>query len=178
MPNFRPLMRRARSSVDVVRHLVGWHQSEAALVRDAQRFWEAPPPKVRDAYSHWRGGFDDATWLAIGRQSFDIFESFARSTNFQNPVKRVVEWGCGGGANAVHFGRITEEFYGVDIAQSSLDECARQMTAEGLNNFKPVLIHAADPRTALKIIPAPCDLFVSFYVFELLPTPQYGVQVL
>jgi SAM-dependent methyltransferase len=179
MPNLRAVLRKSRSAVDIARHTLGWHQSHATLVRDAQRFWDAPPPQIRDIYSHWRSGFsDDATWLAIGRENLEIFQTFARSAQFHMPPKRIVEWGCGGGANAVHFAPLAEAFYGVDITRASLDECERQMKSFRLTNFHPVLIEATSPRAALDQIPHDCDLFVSFYVFEVFPSPEYGMEVL
>jgi len=42
----------------------------------------------------------------------------------------------------------------------------------------PVLVDAADPEAALGRVQGPCDLFISTYVFELLPTPEYGIRVL
>lgn len=80
--------------------------------------------------------------------------------------------------NAVHFARIAAEFYGVDVSRSSLDECARQMQAEGLLNFRPILIDAADPEGAVGKLGGLCDLFLSTYVYELLPSPEYGLRVL
>ncbi|MDB5294241.1 MAG: hypothetical protein JWO31_224 [Phycisphaerales bacterium] len=179
MLGLRDLLRRCRTGVDGFRHLVRWYEPEAKITRDAQAYWDAPPAHKRDLYAHWRAGFADAeTWLAIGRENLELFTTFARSAELPTPLKRVVEWGCGGGANAVHFGKVTDAFYGVDITQASLDECGRQMAAAGLANFKPVLIGAATPETALTVIPHDCDLFVCFYVFEVFPTPEYGVKVL
>jgi 2-polyprenyl-3-methyl-5-hydroxy-6-metoxy-1,4-benzoquinol methylase len=179
MSRVTPLLKRCRSVVDGVRHTLRWYESEAKITRDAQKYWDAPPAHKRDLYSHWRTGFDSKeTWLEIGRESYDLFVSFARSMQLATPVKRVVEWGSGGGANAVHFGKTADEFYGVDITQSNLDECSRQMTEAGLTNFKPVLIAAATPETALNVIPRECDLFICFYVFEVFPTPEYGIKIL
>jgi SAM-dependent methyltransferase len=96
----------------------------------------------------------------------------------RHPLKRIVEWGCGGGMNAVHFGPLVDEFYGVDISSASLDECRRQMTEAGLHNFRPVLIDAANPEAALEQVEGQCELLLSTYVFELLPTPEYGLRVL
>src|SRR5579885_3396373 len=61
---------------------------------------------------------------------------------------------------------------------ASLAECERQMSAEGLTNFVPVLIDSDDPEAAIAKVPDGCDLLISTYVFELLPTPEYGFRVL
>lgn len=166
---------------DSFRHAMGFSQPETRLIGDSQTFWNGPPDRALKQNSHWRGAgifADDSRWLAIGKEHLQIYEEFVRALNANTRPKRVVEWGCGGGLNAVHFGRLTGEFCGVDISSDSLEECARQMKAEGLNNFRPILIDAADPEAALARMPGPCDLFISTYVFELLPTPEYGLRVL
>lgn len=163
------------------RHAVGYSQPETTLIGDSQTFWNAPPDRALKQNSHWRGAgifADDSRWLAIGQEHLQIYQEFARAVNANPHPKRVLEWGCGGGLNAVHFGRFTGEFCGLDISADSLAECARQMKAEGLDNFKPILIDAANPEAALTLVPGPCDLFISTYVFELLPTPEYGLRVL
>ncbi len=179
MLNVHQALRKARVVVDAGRHLIRWHEPEAKIVRDAQAYWESPPGDNAALFAHWREGFDDPNdWLGLGRSHFELFERFSRSAHLDRPVRKVVEWGCGGGANAVHFGREAEALYGVDITRPSLDECAKQMEAQGLDCFHPVLVDAATPEAALEQVPHDCDLFTCFYVFELLPTPEYGVRVL
>ncbi len=107
-----------------------------------------------------------------------MYRELARLMESPQPVRVIVEWGCGGGANAVHFAREAERFYGIDISPHSLDECRRQMDAEGLTGFRPVLIDVERPEIAVDAVGELADLFLSFYVFELLPTPEYGIRVL
>ena len=97
---------------------------------------------------------------------------------FDRPLTRVVEWGCGGGANAVHFAPRSDEFIGVDVVADTLAECTRQVAAVCETPFTPVLVEVADPEKALAEIGGNCDLFTSFYAFELIPTPEYGVGIL
>ena len=52
------------------------------------------------------------------------------------------------------------------------------MKLAGLNNFRPILVGAKNPEVALAEMPGPCDLFLSTYVFELIPYPEYGVRLL
>ncbi|MFC5993283.1 class I SAM-dependent methyltransferase, partial [Pseudonocardia hispaniensis] len=87
-------------------------------------------------------------------------------------------WGCGGGANAVAFAPQAREFIGVDVSPESLRECERQVARVCDTPFRPVLIDVAAPEAALEAIPGPCEAFLSFYVFELLPTPAYGERIL
>lgn len=180
MQSARAMMRTCRTAVDVGRHLIGWHESEAKLTRDAQAYWDAPPPGQRETFAHWRDGFgEDGTWQSIGRENLAALDRLAPAAGFDGKLRRVVEWGCGGGANAVHFGTRCDTFYGVDITSHTLAECDRQMTAAGLGSkFHGVQIDAATPESALDAIDGGCDAFVSFYVFELFPTPKYGERIL
>ena len=181
----RALLERARKSRKTLEvalyQAAGFSEPETKLIGDSQSYWNGPSDRSLKQNSHWRGEgifADDSRWLALGYQHLRLYEEFARAVRMNFPLKRVVEWGCGGGINAVHFGRLADEFYGIDISSSSLEECGRQMTAAGLNNFTPILIDAEDPEAALGRVQNPCDLFVSTYVFELLPTPEYGIRVL
>ncbi|MGH3517110.1 MAG: class I SAM-dependent methyltransferase [Haloechinothrix sp.] len=88
-----------------------------------------------------------------------------------------MEWGCGGGANAIHFAPQCEEFIGVDVSSDTLDECARQIAATCATVFRPVQIEVAQPEQAVDKIGSTCDIFLSFYVFELIPTPEYGERL-
>lgn len=90
----------------------------------------------------------------------------------------MVEWGCGGGANAVHFGPMAEEFVGADVSAASLEECERQARAAGAKQFVPVLVDVREPEAAVAEIGPPCDLFLCTYVLELVPTPEYGLRIL
>ncbi|HEX6359899.1 class I SAM-dependent methyltransferase [Actinophytocola sp.] len=105
-------------------------------------------------------------------------EQGTRAVGFTRQWNRVIEWGCGGGANAVHFAPRAREFIGVDISEQSLHECARQVEQGCDTPFHPVLVGVADPERALGEVGVPCDLFVCFYVFELIPTPEYGERLL
>ena len=172
---------RARAAAEiVVGQTLGFKDSEKKLIGDAQSYWNSEQGRSLEQNSHWRGVgiFDDTRWLSLGRENLERYEGFARAIDLKHPPRRIVEWGCGGGMNAVHFGRLAEEFYGVDISAPSLEECGRQMTTAGLHNFAPILVDAADPEAALRQIKGPCDLFFSVYVFELLPTPEYGIRIL
>jgi cyclopropane fatty-acyl-phospholipid synthase-like methyltransferase len=174
--------RRAKTALEIVlRRAVGFRESETKLIDDSQTYWNDPTDRSLKQNSHWRGvGIfaDDSRWLALGREHFELYQVFVRAIDLKHPIRRIAEWGCGGGMNAVHFAPLADEFYGIDISSSSLEECGRQMTAAGLQNFTPVLVDAADPEAAIGQVQEPCDLFISTYVFELLPTPEYGIRVL
>jgi hypothetical protein len=161
--------------------LTGYREDRADLGRDAQAFWNDLSTPVRRQDAHWRGHgvfADDALWLSVGRGHGDLLERAFAQVGERPRAARVVEWGCGGGANAVHFGRDASVFYGVDVSPESLTECERQMTAAGLSCFVPVPVDANQPRAALSRIEAPVDLFLCLYVMELLPTEAHALEVM
>lgn len=154
--------------------------SEAALADEANAFWNSPDTVNREEYSHWRGVgvfADDERWLALGRQNLALYQQFARMAG-AGPPRRILEWGCGGGANAVHFAPLGATYIGVDIVPESLEECGRQLAAMGHGGFHPVLADPAAPESVPGKVPEPCDLFLCTYVFELLPSADYGLRVL
>ncbi|OLF15712.1 class I SAM-dependent methyltransferase [Actinophytocola xanthii] len=159
---------------------VGMSQPETTISADAQDYWSDAGGARWKANSHWRDAsvFDGSDlWSRIGRRHLEMFQRGARLTGFDRPWGRVVEWGCGGGANAVHFAEAATEFVGVDVSAESLEECGRQVAAHCDTPYRPVLVEVADPERAVDEI-GPCDVFLCCYVFELLPTPEYGERLL
>ena len=163
------------------RALTGHRESDVALGQAANRFWNNFDNPQRAQEAHWRGHgpfADDAIWLRLGRIHLELLHQMLSSQGRVLAAQTVVEWGCGGGMNAVHFGRGAQRYYGVDLAPQTLAECGRQMAAVGLPGFVPVLVDANQPRSALKVITEPCDLFICTYVFELLPGVEHALQIL
>lgn len=157
---------------------IGWPQSERARVRDASRYWTQPAEQGWEANSHWRSAFDDS-WDAIGRETLGITQLLARVLDSGLPAGRTVEWGAGGGANAVHLAPLCREFVAVDVAQGSLDECARQVARACDTPVLTELIDVDNPESVLSSLGrGSCDLFVCFNVMELLPSPAYGLRLL
>lgn len=180
------LRRRARQAEILVRQALGLAEPEARLASDSQAFWEGRAGKDLAEHAHWRGAgqfADDVRWQALGRAQLELFDHLAPTAGLVpgGPLGRALEWGCGGGMNAAHFAPRAERGYvGVDVARPTLDQCARQMQAAGLGAaFTPVLIEVAHPEAVLdQVEPGSCDLFLCLHVFELFPTPEYGLRVL
>jgi SAM-dependent methyltransferase len=170
-----------RAAEQVLRRALGLTRPEPQLVRDAQAYWERPA--ADDGFNfHWRGSGlfagDDARWLAVGREPLEAYRVFAAGLGFP-PPRRVIEWGSGGGAVAVHFAPLAEAFAGVDLSADSLAECGRQLAEFApRTRYTPVLVTADAPEAACEGREGTFDLFVCAYVFELLPTPEYGRRVL
>src|SRR5262249_45614927 len=68
------------------RTALGLVDSNREIESDAQRYWAGRSNHNWEGNSHWRGGGifknDDARWLAIGQQHFDLYEMFARAIAF------------------------------------------------------------------------------------------------
>jgi 2-polyprenyl-3-methyl-5-hydroxy-6-metoxy-1,4-benzoquinol methylase len=162
-------------------HIAGRKEPETKLIKDSQSYWNTQSSRSYEQDSHWRGGgifADESRWVALGLQHLQLYQEFARIAPLGRPLKRIVEWGCGGGMNAIHFGHLADEFCGIDIARASLEECKKQMSSVGLHNFTPILIEASEPEAALGRVAEPCELFLCTYVFEVLPSPEYGIRIL
>lgn len=160
---------------------MGLRHSERRLVADAQTYWRDTGGHKWKAASHWRDAprfVGNDLWLQIGHRHLVMFEAGARMAEFDRGRDRIIEWGCGGGANAVHFAPRCRQYIGVDISIDSLEECARQVAATCDTPFHPIVIDVADPEAALRQIADPCDVFLCCYVFELIPTPEYGERLL
>lgn len=173
---------QGRAAVQLVLSTARLHQRESRIVADAQRFWRDDRHASWRADAHWRDApiFDgNDLWDAMGRRHLDLLQQGARLLG-RDPADwgRVVDWGCGGGANAVQIAPHARHVIGVDFSPANLAECGRQVAATCDTPLQPVLIDADNPEVALERITGLCDVFVSFYVFELLPTPEYGQRIL
>lgn len=123
---------------------VGASQSSARINADAQAYWGEPDGRNWRSNSHWRDAFPDDLWSRMGEEHLAMFDRGARAVNFTRPWGRVVDWGCGGGANAVHFAPRAKEYVGVDISEDTLRECGEQL-ASCDTNYRPVVVDVADP---------------------------------
>lgn len=168
---------------DKIRSMFNICQPEDKVISDSVKYWNNDYSEkfTLSQDAHWRGkGIfeDEERWLKIGEENLDLISRYSGPLNLHFPVKQIVEWGCGGGANAIHFAPITEEFVGIDIAAESLKECEQQIARCGLNNFHPMLIEASRPESVLNDNRLCPDIFLCTYVYELLPSRAYGLRVL
>jgi SAM-dependent methyltransferase len=179
---------RLKSSAATVRNYlhralasVGLRQSESRISGDAQNYWTDTNPERWKSDSHWRDAnvfSANDLWSSIGARHLEMFERGVRLVGGNRSVDRIIEWGCGGGANAIAFAPLARQFFGVDVAPETLQECEKQVAEVCATTFVPVLIPVDDPEHALSLIDGPCDVFLSFYVFELIPSPEYGARLL
>lgn len=159
---------------------IGLRQSDDRLNADAQRFWEETDDDRWATNSHWAGGSvfrDNDLFDVIGERHLRMFERAARSLEFKEPWGRIVDWGCGGGMNAVRFAPRASEYVGVDVSDTSLAECGRQVASVCETPFHAVQVSVDDPEQGVRRI-GRADVFLSYYVFELLPNPRSGERIL
>ena len=166
-----------------IRSHFGIYESEKKLATDSKKYWSGDYVNnvtiAQDAHWQNRGIFEDTSrWLALGKEHIDLISLYSGVLGIEFPIDRMVEWGCGGGANAVHFAPLTKEYIGIDISKDSLRECERQMNKFGYRNFIPVLVDAVDPESITSEDIFNNDLFLCTYVYELFPSPEYGITVL
>ncbi|MBU3751971.1 MAG: class I SAM-dependent methyltransferase, partial [Mycobacterium sp.] len=130
--------------------------------------------------SHWRDGsvFRDLDWFDVGGQHLDLFRRLARTVEAPHRFDRVIEWGCGGGANAVHFAPLADEFVAADISAASVEECRRQVNSVCDTRVREVVVDYESPESSVDSIGTGYDLLLCLYVLELVPSKAYGVRIL
>lgn len=160
------------------------NQGSRTRVAESAAYWTDTSQPNWAANSHWR---DDVgtEWTAIGQEHYERVR--ARRSHAAGPPAdpagsefgRVLEWGSGGGANAVVFAPRSREFVAADVSAPSLEECRRQVSRATDAPLTTVLIDSEHPESVLETVaPGSVDLFLCFYVFELLPSEDYALRIL
>lgn len=157
-------------------------ESTDRRARDAAEYWNHANEPDWQANSHWRGapGFaEDDRWMAIGQAHLAMLDELAPPgwSGRNGSLGRVVEWGVGGGANALAFASRASEFVGVDVSAQSLEEAGRQLEATG-TPYVAVPTTVDDTTAAVTAIGPMCDVFLCLYVLELVPSREHGLAIL
>ena len=144
---------------------------DTRIRRQAAQYWSAPDGEQSwESNSHWRQGIGDAAFEEVGRDHWEIYRRFARALRVAAPGT-VIEWGAGGGANAVAFAPHAERFIAADISADNLAECARQVEAVCDTPLEIRRIELTDPDAALDGLRYSCDTFLCLYVLEVTTGP-------
>jgi SAM-dependent methyltransferase len=151
-------------------------QTRARRAKDAAAYWSESSSEVWLADSHVKGGVPG--WELIGREHHEYFLDFARAIGADPRPERVLEWGAGGGANAVVFAPEAREFIAVDVSEAALEECVRQVADVCDTPVSPVLVPVDRPDAASAHVSGQVDLFLCFYVVELLPSRHHARLVM
>ena len=156
-------------------------EKEETLARDAVKLWSdsQESDKIKD-WSHWRGEgrwAAEDSWYEIGRGHYAMYERLLALAGRENCGKSMVEWGPGGGSNAVCFLKNFEAYYGVDLSPANLEECQRQVESHELTGFQKVLIDPDQPEACREQFPQKVDFFLSTAVFQHFPSKDYGLRI-
>ncbi|KQT94737.1 hypothetical protein ASG49_07925 [Marmoricola sp. Leaf446] len=156
-------------------------QSPARRAADAASYWSRERDHHWRSNSHFRGSpafaDDQDLWRRVGTEHLEIVRTAARACGWTWSSPRVVDWGCGGGANAVAVAPHAGELVLVDLSARTLEECARQVAAVSEVPVVRVEVPVDHPEAALDRI-GRCDLFLCFYVLELVPSAEHGARIL
>ncbi|NEO40885.1 MAG: class I SAM-dependent methyltransferase [Moorea sp. SIOASIH] len=156
-------------------------QSSERISRDAGDFWSRSDKsdRIKDL-SHWLGEgrwSDEQRWTRVGQMNLERFEKLCLFANTTRPIRSMIEWGPGGGANAVQFCSEVETFIGVDISEANLAESQRQLESLGFDGFQAISIEAEKPEQVLDHVDSTIDFFLSTSVYQHFPSKDYGVRV-
>lgn len=177
-PGIRRYLKRIAGGIGLLSQR---RQSLETIALDARDFWSRSKTGTGERdMSHWLGAGRWATeelWHSIGEEHFALYKTLQLLAGKTTPGQSMLEWGPGGGANAVRFAQEFSTVIGVDISQPNLNECTRQMASRGQHNFQAVLIDVLQPEDALAQVGTKIDFFLSTAVFQHFPTKEYGIRV-
>lgn len=147
-------------------------------IADAGEYWQDTDSSAWSSDSHWRSGLGDEAWAEVGRDHLAMFRGMAQALDKTPPYGVVVEWGCGGGANAVAFAPLAAEFIAADISAASVAECERQVGEVCDTPVTGVVIDIEHPELAVADRANSCDVFVCVYVLELTAGQEEALRIL
>jgi SAM-dependent methyltransferase len=141
------------------------------IVDDAGTYWTGrDDDPAWEGNAHWRSALGEEHWHTVGAEHLAIFGTFAKALDLPATPGVVVEWGCGGGANAVAFAPVADEFVAVDVSGDSVEECVRQVAMVCDTPVVPLVVDIRDPERAAEGREGSCDTFICLYVVEVLPS--------
>lgn len=153
-------------------------QRQGKLRIDADRYWRGGDLSPSwSSNSHWADGLASDDWKRVGSDHLAIFDRFARALGLPTTPDLVIEWGCGGGANAVVFAPRATKFVAADISAESVAECVRQVASVCATPTDGVVIDLSHPELAAAELDGMCDLFICVYVIELTPTSDDALKI-
>lgn len=151
---------------------IGGRRFRDHVDEQAADYWSQRRDTRWEMNSHWRDAVGDEAFEEIGAEHLAIYDMFARALDRPFTGGTVVDWGCGGGANAVAFAPRAETFIGVDISTESLAECERQVRAVCDTAVETRLVELTRPAAAADGLQSKVDLFLCLYVIETMSGPD------
>ncbi|MDL9947999.1 class I SAM-dependent methyltransferase [Gordonia sp. ABSL11-1] len=172
------LSRRFAKAVRVRSDRIGRAARPQELAHEAQAYWTSESDATTwSSDSHWRSGLGDEQWRAVGRENLLIIQTLAQGLGRVDELGTVLDWGCGGGANAVAVAPFAERLILADVAPQSVAEAADQVRTASDVVVETLTIDLLDPERAATTIEDTCDTFICLYVLELTASVQDALRI-
>lgn len=152
-------------------------QQPQRLLDDAREHWLNCSDVQWKADSHWQSGLGDDAFDAVGRHHLALFDTFAEALGLPKCPETVIEWGCGGGANAVSFAQRCQRFIAADISPESVDECVFQVALACDAKTEGVVVDVNRPEAASDPFLGACDLFLCLHVMGMTARPIEALRI-
>lgn len=152
-------------------------QPSSRRLADAADYWTDNTAADWESNSHWRGGLDEGDWARLGTVHLQMFQAFAKALGVSPNPKAMIDWGCGGGANAVAFAPHVGRLVVADVSAQSVAESIRQVAAVCDTPTVGIEIDITSPATAAVGLEDQCDLFLCVYVLELAPSQHDALEI-
>lgn len=146
---------------------LGPSQDVSDRLRDAAAYWQRADQPDWAANSHWRGGLSDEAWRNVGNENLGIFRKLVVGLGEVDDFGIVIDWGCGGGANAVAFAGYAERIIVADVSSDSVEESLARVREACATPVDGLIIDIEHPEIAAKQYAGVCDTFLCIYVIEL-----------
>jgi SAM-dependent methyltransferase len=146
--------------------------------REAAKYWAAEQGSTWHADSHWRSGLGEDAWREVGEDHLAMYRMFAGALGISAGPGVVLDWGCGGGANAVAFAPLATKYIAADISSQTTAECLAQVRAVCDTPSEERHIDLDLPQAATVGLEHCCDTFLCFYVLETTAGPDDALEIL
>lgn len=150
-------------------------EREGAIAHDVWENGGSGGITHKKSHSHWRESkvFGER-FQAWGARCASMLSRHPRFDRGRDDLV-IGEYGCGGGAVLLAMAPYAAELVAFDIAQSNLDETERALKEIG----KPLIkVLVPENFSEIRVIPESLDVFLSFNVFQHLPSKAYALDVL
>jgi ubiquinone/menaquinone biosynthesis C-methylase UbiE len=148
------------------------------IERDAYSFWNEQSQSIRHLSHIYLAdkSQDNHDLDSFSSLNAQVFDNFAQSLSKDCTKLVALEWGCGGGANAVELCKKFKKIFLVDISEQSIAACKERLESAGVSNFE--FIHLSTLRDFEKLKNIRVDAIFSTAVFQHFPSKEYAREVL
>ena len=146
---------------------------------DAHNFWNTSGAK-HSRFSHLLGSEDwpQKMWDLIGKNHLTIFRLGIEKHGAGGELKRLLEWGPGGGSNVVAFAEVFEHITGVDISLGNLGMAESALRSKPSScRFSAFPIAIDNPFVARELTTDPFDFLICTAVIQHMPFIDYFYDV-